>query len=284
MINRSHGRAFSLLLISKERLLRPSEQSFLDEHLKTCAACRSQAELHEGLRKALRPASYEWIQGQQSGVVPAEILNAVERSKKMKRASGFLLTFAKAGIAILLIGAALWFLVNALPILAPGNTPADTRLAPVATPSSFPTQLSATSTPLPKASPGQTSSGQRTGVIIYRVKEGDTVFGIAETFNLKPETILFGNSETLMDNPHFLAPGMELNILPVDGVYYRWKEGDDLAEVAARFGVEPEDILNWPGDHLEPGSLEEASLPDIRPGTMLVVPGGHRPWDFFPEP
>jgi murein DD-endopeptidase MepM/ murein hydrolase activator NlpD len=276
MKNRSHERAFFLLLISKERLLSPSEQFFLDEHLKTCAACRSQAGLHEGLRKALRPASCEWIQGQQSRVVLAEILNAVERSKKMKQASGFLLTFAKAGLAILLIGAALWFLVNALPSLAPGSTPADTPLAPVPTPSSFPTQPSATSTPLPKATPEQTSFRRRTDVIIYRVKEGDTVFGIAETFNLNPETILFGNFEALMDNPHFLEPGMELYILPVDGVYYRWKEGDDLVEVAARFGVEPEDILNWPGNHLEPRSPEEASLPDIQPGTMLVIPGGHR--------
>lgn len=121
-------------------------------------------------------------------------------------------------------------------------------------------------------------------MIIYGVQEGDTVFGIAEKFNLKPETILFGNSETLMDNPDTLEPGMELYILPVDGVYYRWKQGDDLAGVAAQLGVKPEDILNWPGNRLESSSLEEGSLPDIRPGTMLVIPGGHRPWDFLPEP
>jgi hypothetical protein len=116
----------------------------------------------------------------------------------------------------------------------------------------------------------------RAEVIKYIVQQGDTIFGIAEKFQLKPETILLGNYETLNDDPHDLRAGMELNILPVDGVYYEWQEGDDLNAVASQFGVLPEDIIDWPGNHLNPETLGDLSKPNIEPGTMLVIPGGSR--------
>jgi LysM repeat protein len=61
----------------------------------------------------------------------------------------------------------------------------------------------------------------REEVAIYTVEQGDTLFGIAEKFGLKPETLLWGNQLVLGDNPHNLRPGQELNILPVNGTYYR---------------------------------------------------------------
>ncbi len=85
----------------------------------------------------------------------------------------------------------------------------------------------------------------RTEIIIYTVQKGDTVFGIAEKFNLSPETILWGNTYVLGDDPHRLSPGQELNILPVDGTYYEWHAGDGLNGVAQAFGVTPETIINW---------------------------------------
>ena len=39
------------------------------------------------------------------------------------------------------------------------------------------------------------------GIATYEVKEGDNLFAIAETFGLRPETILWGNFEALDDNP-----------------------------------------------------------------------------------
>jgi hypothetical protein len=47
----------------------------------------------------------------------------------------------------------------------------------------------------------------RTEIITYTVKKGDTIFGIAEMFNLKPETILWGNRNTLSDDPHNIMSG-----------------------------------------------------------------------------
>ena len=64
-------------------------------------------------------------------------------------------------------------------------------------------------------------SRPRQDIIKYVVQDGDTVFGIAEKFGLKPETILWGNYGILLDDPHSLKPGQELSILPEDGVYWQ---------------------------------------------------------------
>ena len=44
-----------------------------------------------------------------------------------------------------------------------------------------------------------------------------------------------------------LLAGMEINILPVDGVYYEWHDGDGLNGVADVYKVKPEDIIDFPG-------------------------------------
>lgn len=110
----------------------------------------------------------------------------------------------------------------------------------------------------------------RMGVLSYSVQAGDSVFGVAQKFNLKPETILWGNYAVLNDDPHSLQPGQELNILPVDGMYYEWQEGDTIQAVAAAFEADPDEILEWPGNSLNP--LE----PDISAGDWLIIPGGER--------
>jgi murein DD-endopeptidase MepM/ murein hydrolase activator NlpD len=104
----------------------------------------------------------------------------------------------------------------------------------------------------------------------YEVDFGDSVFGIAQTFGIEPETVLWANYDLLNDNPDLLSPGMSLNIPPVDGVYYQWQEGDSLESVANRFEADLERVLEWPGNRLD---LVE---PQIKPGTWLMVPDGHR--------
>ena len=89
------------------------------------------------------------------------------------------------------------------------------------------------------------------GVVKYTVQEGDTLFGIAEKFGLKPETILWGNYYVLLDDPHALKPGQELNILPVNGTYHEWQQGEGLNGVAKYYGVTPEDIINYPANNLD---------------------------------
>lgn len=124
----------------------------------------------------------------------------------------------------------------------------------------------------------------RQEVIKYVVQPGDTVFGIAEKFGLKPQTILWANYYTLLDNPHSLKPGQELNILPVDGTYYQWQAGDGLNGVARFFGVKPEDIINFPANHLDPETIGDYANPNIKPGTWLVIPGGRREFVSWSAP
>jgi len=124
----------------------------------------------------------------------------------------------------------------------------------------------------------------RTEVLTYTVQKGDTLFGIAELYNLKPETLLWGNYLTLIDDAHRLQPGMVLNILPVDGVYHKWSAGEGLNGVANGYGVEPEDIINWSGNHLDAASLGDWRNPNIEPGTFLVVPGGQRAFVTWSAP
>jgi len=114
----------------------------------------------------------------------------------------------------------------------------------------------------------------RSSVVEYVVVNGDTLFGIAAKYNLQPETLLWSNNAVLKDDPDLLTPGMDLYILPVDGVYYQWHENDKLSAVAENYGVDVVDIVSWPGNHLNPDLDPEK--PAITPGTWLVIPGGHR--------
>lgn len=104
----------------------------------------------------------------------------------------------------------------------------------------------------------------------YTVALGDSVFGIAQKFSLTPETVLWANYDNLRDNPDSLSPGMVLNIPPVDGVYYEWKEGDTLEGVATQFKAEEGDILSWAGNKID------LTNPSIEPGQWIMIPGGER--------
>lgn len=124
----------------------------------------------------------------------------------------------------------------------------------------------------------------RFAVVEYEVQKGDTIFGIADKFNLHPETVLWANYYTLIDDPHRLSPGQKLNILPVNGVYYEWHAGDGLNGVAGFYGVTPEDIINFPGNDLSLETVGDFSNPNIDPGMWLVIPGGKREFVTWSAP
>jgi len=115
----------------------------------------------------------------------------------------------------------------------------------------------------------------RVDVLNYIVEQGDSLFAIADTFGLQPETVLWGNFDTLADNPHTLQPGQELNILPVNGTYHEWRDGENLSKVADYYGVDPLDIVQYPGNQID---IYDFNLddPSFEAGQMLIVPGGER--------
>jgi murein DD-endopeptidase MepM/ murein hydrolase activator NlpD len=114
----------------------------------------------------------------------------------------------------------------------------------------------------------------RDTVTQYTVELGDSIFSIADKFNLRPQTILWGNRYLLGDDPHFIFPGQKLNILPVDGVYHKWSAGEGLNGVAEFYGVTPEDIIDWPENELDRNTIGDYANPNIPPDKMLVIPGG----------
>ena len=193
-------------------------------------------------------------------------------------------------LSILLLGTVIWLLrffyaqtpaaeetVNALqtgptvPVPGIQNVPAQAEMAFGGIP-----RLADVHTTIP--------SRPRQEVIKYTVIEGDTIFGIAEKFGLKPETILWGNYYVLLDDPHALQPDQELNILPVDGTYHEWQVGEGLNGISQYYGVAPEEIINYAANNLDPTAIGDFANPNIQPGTWLVVPGGRREFIAWSAP
>ena len=111
---------------------------------------------------------------------------------------------------------------------------------------------------------------QRETAVTYTVTQGDSLFTIAKQYNLKAETILWANYDTLKDNPDLLSIGMSLIIPPTDGIYYQWQDGDTIDSVAGRYNAKAVDILDYPGNKLD------MTDPVIKTGNYVMIPGGSR--------
>ncbi|MBN1430405.1 MAG: M23 family metallopeptidase [Anaerolineae bacterium] len=120
----------------------------------------------------------------------------------------------------------------------------------------------------------------RPSVLKYTIQEGDSLFLIADRFNLNPNTIFWANTETLQDNVHLIYVGVQLYILPVNGVYHMANGKETIADIAAEYGVTPGDILN---SDLNLLSQYDSSF--VPPAQMhIVVPGGQRPYTSWQSP
>jgi murein DD-endopeptidase MepM/ murein hydrolase activator NlpD len=127
-------------------------------------------------------------------------------------------------------------------------------------------------------------SRPRQEISMYTVQDGDTVFGIADKFGLEPQTILFGNYNILVDDPHSLKPGQELTILPVNGVYWEWLGGIPFGDWAEFYHVKAADIIEFPGNHIDPNSVGDYENANIKTGTWLIIPGGSREFSTWYAP
>ncbi len=119
-------------------------------------------------------------------------------------------------------------------------------------------------------------SRPRQEMTTYTVQDGDTVFGIAEKFGLEPQTILWGNYNILLDDPHSLRPGQELTILPVNGVYWEWLGGISFGDWAEFYGATAADIIEFPGNKIDANTVGDYNNANIKTGTWLIIPGGTR--------
>lgn len=102
----------------------------------------------------------------------------------------------------------------------------------------------------------------------YVVQRGDTPGGIAEKFGINTETILGGNP-LLSEESNLLQTGVELIILPIDGVLHDVQPGDTLEGIANFYGIPQADIIAY-----EPNNLEFPYR--LYPETQIMVPGAVR--------
>mgnify|MGYP000871429997 CR=1 FL=1 len=126
---------------------------------------------------------------------------------------------------------------------------------------------------LPLGTP-ETHPEPRQELIAYKAQESDSIFSIAESFGLEPETVLWANRYIIGDTPDGISPGQLLMILPEDGVLHAWSYGEGLNAVSRAYGVSPEEILAEPMNQVDKEEIGDFSLPSIATGTFFYIPGG----------
>lgn len=107
----------------------------------------------------------------------------------------------------------------------------------------------------------------RAEVITYSVQPGDNLRDIAARFGLQENTIIWSNDRFYVNA---MRIGLELTILPVDGVYHRVQGPQTIAEIAGLYDVDPYAIIDSEFNPLF-GLTPETLLPE---GLYVVVPGG----------
>lgn len=109
-------------------------------------------------------------------------------------------------------------------------------------------------------------------IIAHVVAEGETLSSIAERYGLQVNTILWENGLT-EKSP--IKPGLELRILPVDGVRHKVSRGETIYSIGKKYGLdeaEAQVIVDYPfNEFLNDETFELAT------GQYLVVPGGVMP-------
>ncbi len=126
--------------------------------------------------------------------------------------------------------------------------------------------------PKQQSQPGAAIGGPdqpRGEILHYTVQAGDTLYGIAEQYNVSVETLIWANR--LEANPAMLHLGQELLILPVSGVLHTIQSGDTLLGIAGKYKGDVDAMVALAANHLSgTGAL-------LQIGQQIIVPGGVKP-------
>lgn len=117
------------------------------------------------------------------------------------------------------------------------------------------------------------SNKPRSEIIDYEVKSGETISQIGEKFGISVDTIKWAND---IANIQSVKPGQVLKILPVTGVSYVVKSGDNLEAVAKKYSAESQNIVDFPFN----------DIPDdfkLKVGQLLIIPEGQPPETKIPK-
>jgi len=96
----------------------------------------------------------------------------------------------------------------------------------------------------------------------YEVRAGDTISGIADSFGIDQNTVLWAND---IYSPNNLKIGQKIKILPVSGVLHTVRKNETLAQIARRYKIEEDAITKQ-------NKLEANSV--LSENAALIIPGG----------
>lgn len=102
-------------------------------------------------------------------------------------------------------------------------------------------------------------------VITYKVEDGDTLMKVASDFGISLNTLLWANDLTARS---VLRVNQELKILPIDGVLYTVKKGDNISAISQKYKTDNEQIIDF-NDLPADGALKV--------GMDLILPNGVAP-------
>jgi murein DD-endopeptidase MepM/ murein hydrolase activator NlpD len=108
----------------------------------------------------------------------------------------------------------------------------------------------------------------RRWISTHVVAEGESIWSIAASYGLDPDTLRWSNPE-LVRNPDVISPGQRLTILPLPGVYHVVKGNETVESLSKAYGVEPETITSYHLNHLQPPYR-------LQQGEKLVIPYGRK--------
>lgn len=95
----------------------------------------------------------------------------------------------------------------------------------------------------------------------YKVRQGDTISGIAKKFGLTNISTLISVND--IGNVRQLAAGQKLKIPSIDGIVYTVKKGDSLSAITGKYKVSLEQLLD----------VNELTSETLTAGQQLFLPG-----------
>ncbi|MDP3093853.1 MAG: LysM peptidoglycan-binding domain-containing protein [bacterium] len=105
----------------------------------------------------------------------------------------------------------------------------------------------------------------RSGIVEYLVKEGDTLSSIAEQFQISLETVLWANN---LNKNSAISTGKKLVILPVSGVMHLVKPGETLGEIAKKYKADVKKAIDF-------NEMKDEN--EVFTGDIVIVPDGILP-------